>query len=252
MGNNFPPPNPAACPDTSLAGNPLLTWTCHWWICHKNNQTVHLPGIVNLIAFPPCFFMKSLTWSCRSTHLLPLALYHVIWRLPSLNLCWKSHHLTKIFWKTAAPFLIFHFSLKSLKKSFSTNFSLISKKKPSATPFSQPIEQDIDQRPFCYMLWRIFSPPWTITTFLFFFCWIFLQLLTLLTTKFFCPTWTLFLAFSLLHSNGFSHISQTDVSPLRSVTHLHQHHSSCTECASGLSTGACSLHPVHYTSLWYS
>ena len=48
--------------------------------------------------------MKTLTLSCRpsrtsSTHLLPLELYHVTWRQPSSNLCWKSHHLTKIFEK---------------------------------------------------------------------------------------------------------------------------------------------------------
>ena len=59
---------------------------------------------------------------------------------------------------------------------------------------------------------------------------IFLPLLTLLTTKFSSPTWTLFLAFSLLHSNGFIHTSQTDISPLQSITRLRHHHSSCTVC----------------------
>ena len=73
------------------------------------------------------------------------------------------------------------------------------------------------------------------TTFLFFFCWIFLPLLTLLTTKFSSPAWTLFWAFSLLHSNGFTHTSQTDISPLQSLTRLRHHHSSCTVW---LSTGA--------------
>ena len=87
-----------------------------------------------------------------STHLLPPTLYHVIWRLPSSNLYWKSHHLTKIFWKTIVPFLTFHFCPKSLKRSFSTNFSPISKKTTSAVPFSQPIEQDTALRPFCYVL----------------------------------------------------------------------------------------------------
>ena len=38
------------------------------------------------------------------------------------------------------------------------------------------------------------------------------------------------LAFSLLHSNGFSHTSQTVISPLQSVTRLHHHHSSCMVC----------------------
>ena len=72
-----------------------------------------------------------------------------MWRQPSSNLFWKCHHLTKIFWKTTAPFLTFCFCPKSLKELFSTNFSPISKKTTSATPFSQPIEQDTAQRPFC-------------------------------------------------------------------------------------------------------
>ena len=95
---------------------------------------MHPPSLVNLIPFPPCSFMKTLTSSCRPspTHLLPLALYHVIWRLPLvsdlktatvINLCWKSHHLIKIFWKNTAPYTTFHFCPKSLKKAFSTNFS---------------------------------------------------------------------------------------------------------------------------------
>ena len=83
---------------------------------------------MNLIPFPPCFFIKILTSFCwpSSTHLLPLVLYHVIWRLPSSNLCWNSHHLPKIFWKTTTPFLTFNFCPKPLKKLFTTNFSPIS------------------------------------------------------------------------------------------------------------------------------
>ena len=40
----------------------------------------------------------------------------------------------------------------------------------------------------------------------------------------------MFLAFSLLHSNGFIHISQTDISPFQSITRLPHHYSSCTVC----------------------
>ena len=54
----------------------------------------------------------------------------------------------------------------------------------------------------------------------------------LLTTKFSSPAWTLFLAFSLLHSSGFTHTSQTGISPLQSITRLRHHHSSCTVCLS--------------------
>ena len=82
---------------------------------------MHLPSLVNLIPFPLHFFMKTLTSSCRpsrtsSTHLLPLALYHVIWRQPSSNLSWKSHHSTKIFLKTTVPFLNLPFLSKILEK----------------------------------------------------------------------------------------------------------------------------------------
>ena len=118
------------------------------------SSTVHPPSFVNSIPFPPHFFMKTLTSSCQSswtssTHLLPLALYHMIWRLPSSNLCWKSHHLIKILWKTTIPFPTFHFCPKSFKRLFSALFSLISKKTTASTPFSQPIEQDTAPRPLC-------------------------------------------------------------------------------------------------------
>ena len=77
--------------------------------------------------------MKTLTSSCRpsrtsSIHLLPQALYHVIWRQPSSNLCWKSHHLTKIFWKTTVPFLTFH-SVQNPGKSRHPQTSLPSPRK---------------------------------------------------------------------------------------------------------------------------
>ena len=79
-----------------------------------------LPSLVNSIPFPPRF-MKTLTSSCRpsrtsSTHLLPLALYHVIWRLPSSNLCWKSHHLTKNLLKNYCPISNLPFLSKILEK----------------------------------------------------------------------------------------------------------------------------------------
>ena len=48
----------------------------------------------------------------------------------------------------------------------------------------------------------------------------------------------LFWAFSLMYSNGFSHISQTDISPPQVTITAH------VRCASGISTGARSLRPV--------
>ena len=49
--------------------------------------------------------------------------------------CWKSHHSTKIFWKATVPFLTFHCCPKSLKKSFSTNFSPIPQENNLSNPF---------------------------------------------------------------------------------------------------------------------
>ena len=65
--------------------------------------------------------MKTLASSCwpswtSSTHLLPLALYHMIWRQPSSNLCWKSHHLTKNIFKNYCPISKLPFLSKILEK----------------------------------------------------------------------------------------------------------------------------------------
>ena len=116
LRNNFPPPNPTACPATSFTGNPLLTF--------EPVTDEFVLKIINSASAKSCephpipttLLYENLDILCRpsSTHLLPLALFHVIWRQPSSNLCWKSHHLTKIFWKTTAPFLTFHFCPKSL------------------------------------------------------------------------------------------------------------------------------------------
>ena len=55
-----------------------------------------------------------------------------------------------------------------------------------------------------------------------------------------------FFAFSLLHSNGFTHTSQTDISPLQSITRLRHRHSSCTVCLRarywGPFSSSCTLH----------
>ena len=90
----------------------------------------------------------------------------------------KKPSLDKNLLKNYRPVSNLPFLSKILENSFSTNFSPISKKTISATPFSLPTEQDTAQRLFCYVLQMIFSSLWTMTTFLFFFCWIFLQLTT--------------------------------------------------------------------------
>ena len=123
IGNNFPPPNPTASPDTSYVGNPLLTF--------ESVTDEFVLKIINSASAKSCeldpipttllYKKKTLTSSCRpsrtsSTHLLPLALYHVIWRQPSSNLCWKSHHLTKIFWKNYRPISNLPFLSKILEK----------------------------------------------------------------------------------------------------------------------------------------
>ena len=153
--NNFPPPNPTACPDTSFAGNPLLNVepvTDEFVL--KNNQQ--------------CICQVLRTWS-HSHHASlwkpwhPLADHHehhqhisYHWHCTTWSEdCQRQASVEKaIIWQESSEKLPPHFShfcLKSLKKSFSTNFSPISKKTTSATPFSQPIEQDTALRPFCYV-----------------------------------------------------------------------------------------------------
>ena len=121
--------------------------------CHPCRQLCRRYS--NSIPYPPHFCMTILPSSCRPsptslTGLFLLTLYHVVWRLQLLNPCWKSYHLTRIFWKTTAPSLTSHFCLKSLKKSFFTNISPIFKQTTSATPFTQPIVQVTAPKPsFC-------------------------------------------------------------------------------------------------------
>ena len=99
-----------------------------------------------------------------------------------------------------------------MQESFSTNFSPISKKTASANPFQSAYRAGHSTETVLLRIVNDFFPLlWAMTTFMFFFCWLFLPLLTLLTTKFSSPAWTLFWAFSLLHSSGFAYTSQTSV-----------------------------------------
>ena len=153
-----PLPNSAACPDTSFAGNPMLTFepvTDEFALKIINSasaKSCELDPIPTTLLYENLDILLPTITNIINTSLTTGIVYHVIWRQPSSNLCWKSHHLTKIFWKTIVPFLTFHFCPKSLKISFSTNFSPISKKTTSAIPFGQPIEQNTALRPFCYVL----------------------------------------------------------------------------------------------------
>ena len=149
--------------------------------------------------------MKTLTSSCRpswtsSTHFIPLALYHVIWRQPSSNLCWKSHHLTKIFLKTTIPFLS-----KILEKVvFHKLLSRLPRKQPQ-----QSLSVSLSSRTQhwnCFAMYckrySFHSGQWQ------YFC---------SFVGSFCCFWyywppnslppELFLMFSLLHSSGFTHLS---------------------------------------------
>ena len=64
----------------------------------------------------------------------------------------KKLSLDKNLLENYRPISNFPLLSKNFLKSFSTNFSPISKKTTSAIPFSQPIEQDAALRPFCYVL----------------------------------------------------------------------------------------------------
>ena len=125
---------------------------CHWWICLKI-ITVHPPSLVNSI--PPLFLMKTLTSSCwqsrtSSAHLLQLTLFHVIWRLPPSNLCWKKITWQKSFEKQP-PISNLRFLSKILEKV--VFYKLLSHLQGNnlSNPF-QSIEQEIAPRPFCYVL----------------------------------------------------------------------------------------------------
>ena len=46
--NNFPPPNPTACPCLPFRWKSLANfWACHWWICLKNDYFIKQCIIIN-------------------------------------------------------------------------------------------------------------------------------------------------------------------------------------------------------------
>ena len=192
---------------------------------------MHLPSLVNLIPFPPRFFVKTLTSSCRpsrtSTHLLPLALYHVIWRQPSSNLCWKSHHdknllknyrpisnlpfLSKILEKVVLHKLLSHFQENSLSNPFQSASRAGHSTQTVLLRMVNDILSALDNDNISVLLLLDLSAAFDTIDH---------QILSRLNS----------VLGSLLHSNGFNHTSQTDISPLQSITRLRHHHSSCTMC----------------------
>ena len=92
-GSNLSSPSTnKSCPDSSFAGNPLIIFqpvTDEFVV-----KIINLPSLVNSIPIPPCFFLKTLTSSCRlsrtsSTHLLPhdlkTAIVKPLLKMPSLD-----------------------------------------------------------------------------------------------------------------------------------------------------------------------
>ena len=142
--NNFPPPNPTACPDTFFAGNPLLTF--------ESVTDEFVLKIINSASAKSC-----------ELHPIPTTLLYenLDILLPTITNIINTSLTTGIVppdLKTAIvkpllkkPSLDINL-LKNYRPIFSTNFSPISKKTTSAIPFSQPIEQNAALRPFCYVL----------------------------------------------------------------------------------------------------
>ena len=154
--NNFPPPNPTACPDTSFAGNTLLTFepvTDEFVFKIINSASAKSseldPGPTTLLYENLDILLPTITNiinTSLTTGIVPRNLKTAVVR-PLL----KKTSLDKNLLKYYRP-ISNHFCPKSLKKSFSTKFSPISKKKTSAIPFSQPVEQDTVRIPFCDVL----------------------------------------------------------------------------------------------------
>ena len=154
--NNFPPPNPTACPDTSFAGNPLLTFesvTDEFVLKIINSasaKSCELDPIPTMLLYENLDILLPTITNINTlltTGIVPPDLKTAIVK-PLL----KKPSLDKNLLKNYRPISNRLFCPKFLKMSFSTNFSPISKKTTSAIPFSQPIEQDAALRPFCYVL----------------------------------------------------------------------------------------------------
>ena len=111
--NNVPPPNPTACPDTNFTGNHLLTFepvTDEFVLRIINSAPAKSceldPNPTTLLYENLDILLPTITNIIKTSLTTGIV---VIWRQPPSNLCWKSHPLTKIFWKTTVPFLTFHF-----------------------------------------------------------------------------------------------------------------------------------------------
>ena len=163
------------------------------------NLDVHLPTITNISNTP------------LTTGIVPRDLKTAVVK-PLL----KKPSLEKNLLKNFRPVSNLPFLSKILKKV--VLHKLLSHLQENlSNPFQSSRTQHRDRFVTCCKRYSLRSGQWQQAviekkkTFLFFFCWIFLQRLTLLTTKFSSPAWTLFLSFSLLHSSDFSHISQTDI-----------------------------------------
>ena len=192
---------------------------------------MHLPSLVNLIPFPTTLLYETLTSSCRpsrtsSTHLLPLALYHVIWRQPLSNLCWKKPSLDKNLLKNYRPISNLPFLSNILEKIVLYKHLSHLQENNLSNPFQSAYRAGYSTET---VLLRILNDILSaldndnISVLLF------LDLSAAFDTighQILLSRLNCFLAFSLLHSSGFTHTSQTDISPLQSITRLRHHHSS--------------------------
>jgi len=130
--NNFPKPNPTACPDTSVAGNPLLTFepvTDEFFLTIINSasaKSCKLDPIPTTLLYEKLDILLPTITNIINTSLtigiVPRDLKTAVVK-PLL----KKRSLDKNLLKNYDQFLTFHFCPNALKKSFSTNFSPISK-----------------------------------------------------------------------------------------------------------------------------
>ena len=177
-----------------------------------------------------------------STHLSPLALYHVIRRLQLWNPCWKRHHLTRIFWKKYRRISNLPFLSKILEKVvLHKRLSHLQANNP-CNPFQSVYRAGHSSET---VLLRVVNDTLSaldndnISV---------LLLLDLSAAFLSSPASALFLVFSLLHSNGLSHISLRDVSSLQWITHPRHHRSSRMVCLRARCWGPFSLSSTLHSS----
>ena len=231
--NNFPPPNPTACPDTSFAGNPLLTFesvTDEFVLKIINSasaKSCELDPIPTTLLYENLDILLPTITNNINTSLttgivppdLKTAIVKPLLKKPSLDKNLLKNYrpisnlpfLSKILEKVVLHKLLCHLQENNLSNPFQSAYRAGCSTETVLLRIVNDILSALDNDNISVLLLLDLSAAFDT-----------------LDHQILLSRLNSVLAFSLLHSSGLTHTSQTGISPLQSITRLRHHHSSCT------------------------